>query len=74
MGNEFAISQPPRCYLKRHSLNINYRNDWCDVARDLNDGEALCEECSIARAYKSGTLKVKPGALKALLEKEDKSQ
>lgn len=78
MTDDFAIPQPPRCYLKRHSENINYRNDWCDPARenaDMRDMEGFpfCEECSIARAYKSGHLKVKPGALKTLLEKEAKS-
>jgi len=41
---KWAIPQAPRCHLKRHAVNRNYRNDWCE-----NGGK--CDECPLAKGY-----------------------
>lgn len=41
---KWAIPQTPRCHLKRHAVNKNYRNDWCEY-----DGK--CHECPLAKCY-----------------------
>lgn len=44
ISGKWAIVQTPRCHLKRHAVNRNYRNDWCE-----NGGK--CSECSLAKYY-----------------------
>lgn len=41
---KWAIPQAPRCHLKRHAVNRNYRNDWCEYG-------GKCHECPIAENY-----------------------
>lgn len=41
---KWAIPQAPRCHLKRHAVNRNYRNDWCE-----NGGK--CDGCPIAKNH-----------------------
>ncbi len=41
---KWAIPQAPICYLKRHAVDRNYRNDWCEYG-------GKCHECSIAKCY-----------------------
>jgi len=41
---KWAIPQAPRCHLKRHAVNRNYRNDWCEHG-------GKCHECPIAKEY-----------------------
>ena len=50
--SDFTIPQPPRCFIKRNSKTISYRNDWCE-----NEGD--CETCSIADYYREGGIKLK---------------
>ena len=51
-NSDFTIPQPPRCFIKRNSKSITYRNDWCE-----NEGD--CETCSIADYYREGGIKLK---------------
>lgn len=51
---KWAIPQAPRCHLKRHAVNRNYRNDWCDYGGDCGACESLDGTkviCSIAKEY-----------------------
>jgi len=64
MSQMWAVPQIPRCYVKRNAANRRYRNDWCDIAKELNNGEADCSGCSIARCVKSGDIELKPGAVR----------
>ena len=41
---KWAIPQAPKCYLKRHAKNRNYRNDWCEY-------NGNCDNCPIAKDY-----------------------
>jgi len=41
---KWAIPQAPRCHLKRHAVNRNYQNDWCEYG-------GKCSECLLAKNY-----------------------
>lgn len=54
---KWAIPQAPICHLKRHAVNRNYRNDWCEYGGKCGDCESLDGTkviCPVAKEYIEG--------------------
>jgi len=61
---KWAIKQVPRCYLKRHAVNRNYRNDWCEYG-------GKCDECLIAKDYNTKGFFIMTSEMKAMKKREE---